>query len=180
MNAAVKLSIRVCCSAVGACQTSDCRRAQHHAVPAPDSRASRGGQGCGLPSHIESHEGASGRTDPAGSRIHRSVYRAVEIPTGRELYEPGFSVGRQYKVLEQLGVEEPWIRLPSGCPIARAPRIGRYGEILPYLETHLEPFGNLMEIPLKLIGIWRTVERRGIAHSPEQWFSLILILVILS
>jgi hypothetical protein len=46
-------------------------------------------------------------------------------------------------------------------------------------ETHLEVFGDLMQITLELIRAWRSVEGRFITHGSEQRLVIVLVLAVL-
>ena len=54
------------------------------------------------------------------------------------------------------------------------------GDLLPHLTTHLEVFGNLIQIPQELVCHWRSVECRIIAHGSEQRLVVVLVLAILA
>ena len=56
----------------------------------------------------------------------------------------------------------------------------RNGDLFPDLATHLEVFGNLIEVPQELVRHWRSVECRIIAHGSEQRLVVVLILAILA
>ncbi|MEO7859641.1 MAG: hypothetical protein ABIU05_04225 [Nitrospirales bacterium] len=74
---------------------------------------------------------------------------------------------RQHHVIEQLRVKKARIRLTGFYSIAHMTDEARDGEVFPHLETHLEVFGNLIQIPLELVCRGRTVERRVVSYSPE-------------
>ncbi len=58
-------------------------------------------------------------------------------------------------------------------------RIGGNGDILPPPEAHLKVFEDLSQVVAELVGGRGSVERRVVAHGPEEWLALILILAIL-
>ena len=95
-------------------------------------------------------------------------------------FELRLTIRRQNQFVEQLGVKESRIRLARIRPIPRLLRKGWNRDQLPHLETHLEIFGNLVQVAPELIGRGRAVERRIVPHGPEQRFALVLILAILS
>ena len=56
----------------------------------------------------------------------------------------------------------------------------RNGDLLPDLATHLEVFGNLIQIPQELVGRGGSVECRIVSPSPKQGLVVILVLAILA
>ena len=60
----------------------------------------------------------------------------------------GFTIGRQHHVLEQLSIEESWVRLTRSRSIPWLAGIAGNGDLLPDFTTHLEVFGNLIESAL--------------------------------
>ena len=77
-------------------------------------------------------------------------------------------------------IEKPWIGLAGFHAITRMIGEARDGDLLPHLATHLEVFGNLIQIPQELVGRGRSVERRIVAHRSEQWLVAVLVLAILT
>ena len=86
--------------------------------------------------------------------------------TGMRL-ELRLSVGRQHKIIEQLGVKESRIGLTGSRPIAGLLGIARNRDFLPHLEAHLEIFWNLVQVTSELIRGRRSIERRVVPHGPE-------------
>ena len=89
-----------------------------------------------------------------------------------------FSVGSQHEVLEQLGIEEPWVWLSGAQAITSLHWIARDREFLPDRTAHVKVFGNLSQVTPELIrGRWAT-ERRIISYCPEKQLTLMLILAV--
>ena len=70
----------------------------------------------------------------------------LEQECSRMRLELGLSVGRQYQLLEQLGIQEARVRLTGSRTIPRLLRVGGDRDLLPHLEAHLNFFGDLSEI----------------------------------
>ena len=68
--------------------------------------------------------------------------------------------------------------LSSLGAIARLLGEARNGDLFPHRATHLEVFGNLVQVASKLIGGRRAVECGVIPHRPEPWLLVVLELAI--
>ena len=90
------------------------------------------------------------------------------------------TVGRQHHFIEQVGIKEARIGLTGFHAIAHMTGEARDGDLLPHFATHLEVFGNLVEVTQKLISRGRSVERRVVSYRSEQWLVVVLILAILA
>jgi hypothetical protein len=91
-----------------------------------------------------------------------------------------FTIRCEHEFVEEVGIEEPWVQLTRSQSIAWLFRITGDGDLFPYLEAHLEVFGDLAQIAPKLVGCRRSIERRVVANGPEEWLVLVLVLAILA
>ena len=91
-----------------------------------------------------------------------------------------FTVRRQHRFIEELGIKKTRVGLTGFNSIAHMTGESRNGDLFPDFATHLEVFGNLIQIPLELVCRGRAVEGRIVAHRFEQWRVVVLILAILA
>jgi hypothetical protein len=97
--------------------------------------------------------------------------------TGVE-FELRVSIGGQHKLGKLLGSEKARIRLTGLCAIPSFLRLGRNGDLLPYLEAHLKILRDLVQIVPKLIrGRW-SIERGVIADGAKAGLTVVEILTI--
>ena len=82
--------------------------------------------------------------------------------------ELGISVGLQDQLVEAFGVEKVLIHLTSPRSIAGVLCVGRDGQLLPHLETHVEVFGDLRQVAGELIRGWRAVEGGVITQNQSH------------
>src|SRR5712691_3068404 len=102
----------------------------------------------------------------------------LEQERPRMRLELRLTMRRQHQLIEQLGIEEPGIRLTRPHSITSVLRVAWNGDLFPHFEAHLKVFGNLIQIVTKLIHCRRSIERRIVPYGPEEWLVVVLILAV--
>jgi hypothetical protein len=91
----------------------------------------------------------------------------LEQEGSRMPLELRLTIGGEDEIVKELRVEKTRIRLSGSDPIPCLVCIAGDRDVFPHLATHFKVFGNLVQVTPELIGGWRAVKRRIIAHGPE-------------
>ena len=94
--------------------------------------------------------------------------------------KPRFTIWCEHEFVEELGIKKPWVRLPSLHAVAWLLGVAGNGDLLPYLEAHLEVFGDLIEVPSQLLCRWRPIKCGVVADCTKERLSIVEILAILT